>query len=87
MNYPKEFYVTKPIVGDKVWLDSVIFNNGKKAFHGPWWIVAIHSIGNEGSCVRVRREDGPPAIVLVSQLLRMSKGEIRKMAVIPSKPV
>lgn len=77
MNYPKEFYVTTPIVGDKVWLDNVRFCNGKKAFHGPWWIDSIHPLG-----IRLRREGGPIAIVGLSELLRMSKTQIKKMAVL-----
>jgi len=81
MNYPKEFYVTTPIVGDKVWLDADTFDSGKKAFHGPWWVEMIHIVG-----VRLRRENGTDAIVRKSQLLRMSKSQIKKMAVLPSKP-
>ena len=81
MNYPKEFYVKTPIVGDKVWLDSVEFSSRRKAFHGPWWIKTVHPTG-----VRLMREKGPDAIVLLSELLRMSMAEIKKMTVLPARP-
>jgi hypothetical protein len=81
MNYPKEFYVTNAFPGDKVWLDVDRFYSGKKAFHGPWWVKSIHQMG-----VTLRRENGPDAIVDLSEILRMSKSEIKKMAVLPSKP-
>lgn len=77
MNYPKEFYVTVPIVGDKVWLDIEIFTSGNKAFHGPWWITSIHPMG-----VSIRRQNGTEAVVGAGNLLRMSKTQIKKMAVL-----
>lgn len=80
MNYPKEFYVTTPIVGDKVWLSIDKFTNGKNAFHGPWWILTKHIGLNH--IVTIRRENGPNAVVYVFQLLRMSKTQIKKMAVL-----
>lgn len=81
MNYPKEFYVTTPIVGDKVWLDVDKFPSGKKAFHGPWWIRSIHEIGGKHGVV-LRRDNGIESFVLVSQLLRMPRSLIKKSAVI-----
>jgi len=85
MNYPKEFYITTPIVGDKVWIDVDKFIDGKKAFHGPWWIKDVHQVGGLTG-IRLRRENGKDGLVLLTQLLRMSKSEIKKMAVLPSKP-
>lgn len=79
MNYPKEFYVTAPIDGDKVWLAVETFCNGKTAFHGPWWIDGVYPFG-----IRLRRVAGPKAIVDVTELLRMSKTQIKKMAVLKS---
>lgn len=81
MNYPKEFYVTTPIVGDKVWLDSVRFVNGKKAFHGPWWIKDVRPIGS-GIAIILKRENGIESTVMSFQLLRMSKTQIKKMTVL-----
>jgi len=81
MNYPKEFYVTTPIVGDKVWLDIDRWVNGNKAFHGPWWVDGIHAIG-----VTLKTKNGLTAVVHAWNLLRMSKSQIKKMAVLPSKP-
>jgi len=75
MNYPKEFYVSKPIVGDKVWLDLAHFIGVKtKAFHGPYWIKDVYS-GQKA--VRLMRENGPECVVSVDELLRMPKGQIK----------
>jgi len=81
MTYPKEFYVTNAFPGDKVWLAIDRFSSGRKAFHGPWWIKMIHPMG-----IVLRREKGPEAIVLLSEILRMPKSEIKKMAVLPARP-
>jgi len=84
MNYPKEFYVTTPIVGDKVWLDFGNFSDGRKAYHGPWWIVLTNVVGT--NVVKIKQTAGVVAFVRPDQLLRMSKSQIKKMAVLPAKP-
>lgn len=84
MNYPKEFYVTTPIVGDQVWLDFGSFPDGRKAHHGPWWIVLANVVGM--NVVKIKKKDGVVAFVKPNQLLRMSKSQIKKMAVLPVRP-
>jgi len=84
MNYPKEFYIEKPIIGDMVWLDFGSFPDGRKAFHGPWYIILESVVGM--NVVKIKKKDGVVAFVRPDQLLRMSKSQIKKMAVLPSKP-